>query len=99
MTFVLQRVDGPRHIVCRQRRAVVKSRLRPKVESISQTVVGDADAARSEAVHGIRLVARAYHQRREGIAQAKRALAFEDVAVERCEGQKRPVVAARGNDL
>src|SRR5262245_6927120 len=93
VTLFLQSIDGPRHVVSRQRRTVVKLRLRPQSKPVNQSVVGYSNYARGQSVHRVRLVPRTHHQRREGKVHPERTLTFEDVAVERRESQKRPVIA------
>ena len=79
--------------------AVVEARLRPQRKAIGQAVGGDADRARGEPIHRVRLVVGPRHQRREGQLHALRRVAAQDVAVERIEGQRVLVVDRARADL
>ena len=94
VALFLQRIERPRHVMRSERRAVVEFRLVAQRKTVGQAVIGDAHALRRQPIHGVGLVARAHHQRREGVVHAEGALALEDVGIERIEGEKRAVVAA-----
>ena len=88
MTFLFQNIEREGDVVGGQPRAVVEFRLRADDELISEAVTGAAHLFGGEAVHGIRLVAAARHQRGEGQLHALRRVASKDVAVERVEGEE-----------
>ncbi len=71
-----------------QPRAVVEFRLRPDGELVREAVGGAPHLLGGEAVHGVRLIAATHHQRGESELHALRRIAFEDVAVERIEGEE-----------
>ena len=77
-----------------QLRAVVKARLGPHREAIGELVGRNLHRLRGEAIHRVRLVAGARHQRRKGQVHALRALALEDEGVERIEGEEGLIVGA-----
>src|SRR5262245_30714555 len=74
-------------------------RLRTQGEGVEKPVIGNADTAGREAVHGIWLVARTYHQRCERKLHALRSVTLENEAVERIEGQERLIELAVRSDL
>ena len=80
-------------------RAVVEFGLGPDEELVAQAVGRAPHLRRGEAVHGVRLVAGAHHQRGEGEFHALRRVALEDVAVERVEGEEVLVVLPIRPDL
>ena len=99
VALVLQCGERPGDIMCRQRRAVMEFRFRTQRESVGQPVIGNANAARGQAIHRIGLVARADHQRRERKLHPLRSIALENKAVERIEGLERLVELAVRSDL
>ena len=82
-----------------KRRAVVEFRFRPDEELIGQAVGRAANFCRGEAVHGVRLVAGADHQRGESQLHALRRIALEDEGVERIESEKILIVDLIRPDL
>jgi len=95
MTFLLEDRQGERGVLRGDFAAVVESRLRPQREPICQLVRRNPHRPRDQAVHCVRLVAGAHHQRREGLIHADRAIPLEDKAVQRVEGKERLIVGAR----
>lgn len=81
-----------------QPRSIVKLRFGPNTETIDRLVGGHADRFCGKAIHRIRLVAGAHHQRRERHVHAVRAIALEDIGVERVEGLERLVVGGGRRD-
>ncbi len=88
MAFLFQNIEREGDVVGGQPRAVVEFRLRADEELIGEAVGGAPHFLGGKAVHGVRLVAAAHHQRGEGQLHALRRVAFEDVAVERIEGEE-----------
>ena len=77
----------------------MKPRLRPQGKAVGGLVRGDLHRPRDEPIHRVRLVIGARHQRRKGHVHALRALALQDIGVERVEGKERLVERAlRGNE-
>jgi hypothetical protein len=74
--------------------AVVKFRLGPQREAIGELVRRYLHRLRCEAVHRVRLVTGAGHQRRESQVHALRALALQDKGIERIEGLIRLIVGS-----
>jgi hypothetical protein len=72
---------------------------RPQQKFVGQSVSRAPHLLGGEAVHGVGLVAGAHHQRREGQFHALRRVAFEDVAVERIEGEEILIELAVRPDL
>src|SRR4029077_14195324 len=99
VTLFLQRDQRPDDIVSRQRRAVVEFRFRSQRESVGEPVIGNAHAACSQPIHGIGLVARTDHERRERKLHALRSVTLENEAVERIEGLERLIELAVRPDL
>ena len=99
MALFLEHIEREGDIVGGQRRAVVEFGARPDEELIDQAVGRAAHFLRGKPVHGVRLVAGADHQRREGQLHALRGVALEDEAVERIEGEEILVVEAVRADL
>ena len=79
--------------------AVMEARFRPHREGVGQTVRRNAHALGREAIHRVRLVGGAHHERSEGQFHSLRRIALEDVAVERIEGEERLVELPRRADL
>ena len=98
MALFLQRGQREGDVMRSQLRAVMEPRLGTHREAIGQLVRRDLHRFRGEAVHRVRLVIGARHQRREGQVHALRALALQNVGVERIEGEKGLVVGAHRRD-
>ena len=86
MALGLQRLEGERHIVGGERRAVGELRLGPQREGHRHAVRRDLRALGHEPVDGVRLVRRARHQRVEQKLEPLRRVALENVVVEAVEG-------------
>ena len=86
MALGLQRLEGERHIVGGERRAVGELRLGPQREGHRHAVRRDLCALRHEPIDGVRLVRRAGHQRVEQKLEPLRRVALENVVVEAVEG-------------
>src|SRR5262249_57792065 len=68
-------------------------------EAVGASIRRDPHSARGKTVDGVGLVGRARHQRRERELHSLRAVALEDVAVERIEGEEGLIVLPLGADL
>ena len=90
----LQRRQRPHNILRGDRRSVVEFRALAHRKPIGQTVIGDADAFCRQPIHRVRFVGRARHQAGENVIHAERAIALENVGIERIESQERAVIAA-----
>src|SRR6516164_5765620 len=71
----------------------------PQEKAITKTVGRNLHRARSEAVHGVRLVIGARHQACKGELHALGGIAPENEAVERVEGQQALVEDSRRRNL
>ena len=98
MAFFLQHAQGKGGVPRGQLRAVVKSRLGAHRETVGQLVGGDLYRLRGKPIHRVGFVVGAHHQGHKGHIHALRALALEDVGVERIKGEKRLVVGADRRD-
>ena len=92
---------GVTYMVLLERKVIAwaQSRLGPQEKTVAELVGRDAHAARREPVHRVGLVVGASHQRGEGPLHALSRIPFEDVAVERIEGEEVLIVLARWADL
>ena len=75
-------------VVGGERAIIVKREAGPQQKTISESVGRYLHRARSEAVQRVWFVLGAHHQAREGELHPLRAIALEDEAVERIEGEK-----------
>ena len=83
--FLAQRVEGPEHVVRRDRRTIVEPRLRPQVIDHPGTVLRHLHGFRDEAIGRLRLVLGAHGESVEQQSGARRRHALEDERIERIE--------------
>jgi hypothetical protein len=88
MTLLFKGFQRKGDVVGGKRTAIVEDGAGAHQKTIREPIRGNPHRARGKAVEGIRLVAGARHQAREGELHALRTLALEDEAVERIEGEK-----------
>src|SRR5262249_34744974 len=88
VALVLEDFQREGDIVGGERAAVVEGEAGAHQKTVGQPVRGYLHRTSGKAVEGIRLVIGARHQAREGELHALRAVALEDKAVERIEGEK-----------
>ena len=99
MALALQRRQRERGVMRGQPRTVVKPGFRPQRKTIGQLVGGDLDRFRGQPIHRVRLIVGAPHQRRKRHVHALRAVALQNVGVERIESLVRLIVGTDpGND-
>ena len=99
MSLVLEDFQREGDVVRGERAAVVERDAGPHEEAVGEPIIRYLHRAGGEAVHGIRLVRGARHQAREGELHALRAIALEDEAVERIEGEKVLIEGAARPDM
>ncbi len=99
VTLLLEDVERESDVMRGERTAVVKPGAGSHQKAAAEPILGYLHGARGQPVHGVRLVLGAYHQAREGQLHSLRAVAFEDEAVERIEGEKILVVGAGRPDV
>src|SRR6516164_1980030 len=99
MALFLQDVEREGHVLRRERRTVVEFGASADKELIDEPIGRAADLLRGKAVHRVRLVAGADHQRGEGQLHALGGVALENESVERIEREKILIVETVGADL
>ena len=98
MALVLQNIQREGGIARRQLRSVMKPRFGTQQKAVGELVRRHPHGAGHKAIHGVRLICVASHQAVKNHADARRALAFQDVDIQRVKGLK-ILVAADGIDL
>src|SRR5262249_62297599 len=88
VALLLEDVEREGDIVRGERAAIMEGAAGSHQKAVGQPIRGYANRASSKPVDGVRLVGGAHHQAREGELHALRAVALEDEAVERIEGEK-----------
>src|SRR6516164_251043 len=99
MALLLQDVEREGHVLRRERRTVVELGVGADEELIDEPIGRASDFLRGKAVHRVRLVAGADHQRGEGQLHALGGVALEKESVERIEREKILIVETVGADL
>src|ERR1700751_2610299 len=99
MALLLQDIERESHVLRRERRTVVEFGAGADEKLIDETIGRAGDFLRSKAVHPVRLVAGADHQRGEGQLHALGGVALENESVERIKREKILVVETVGADL
>ena len=88
VSLFLQQIESEHHIVHRDRTAVMKPRAVTQAECNRHAVRRDGGGFCRQAIHGVRLVPRAGHQRIEGEPHAMGARALEHEDVEGVESEE-----------
>src|SRR5271166_4578255 len=99
MALLLQNIERESHVLRRERRTVVEFGAGADEELIDEPIGRAADFLRGEAIHRVRLVAGADHQRGEGQLNALGSVALENEGVKRIKRKKILVVETVGADL
>ena len=86
MALVLQIGEREHHVGRTQRRAIVKARLRPQRKGEDAAIIRDRNTPCDKAVHGVRLVKGADHQRIVDDLEANGRIPALHQRVERVEG-------------
>src|SRR5205823_1200512 len=87
VALVLEDFQRKNDVVGGERAAIVESDAGPYQKAVGEPIRRYPHRARSKSVESIRFVGGARHQAREGELHTLRAIALEDDAVERIEGE------------